>query len=113
MKISCENSWADAMPSSAWARASSTRPRSASTSALMRPTQTPVGREPLLAEFVGCVSVVERLPPVAGEPLDLAQRPEDQSARPLVASCQRLPLQLLGHHARSLDLAQTGHQSGE
>ena len=79
----------------------------------MRPTQTPVGREPLLAELLGRCSVVERLLPVAGEPLDLAQRPEDQSARPLVASCQRLPLQLLGHHARSLDLAQTGHQSGE
>ena len=70
-------------------------------------------REPLLAEFLGCYGVVERLPPIAGEPLDLAQRPEDQSARPLVASCHRFPLQLLGHHARALDLAQTGHQAGE
>ena len=90
------------------ARASSTRPRSASRSARRGPPRDARGREPLLAEFLGRAGVFERLLQLpASHSISLSdQRIRCGSPRRLVTP---LPLQLLGHDARTLDLAEA-HQ---
>ena len=108
---SLESACAAASPTSADARASSTRPRSASISALTRPTHQPRRRSRPASSAALAWSSASCQRPASHS--SSAQVPQHMRSRDVVPSCRRPRLQLLEHDARAFDLTEAHQESSE